>query len=195
MQWGAPPIQPITHPELYVQVSPQLRAADLARAILWEPENITKMTAKQIRRGEPASIQVDQEIACTYIHKTHKELGGTSPKFECRGRNGKTYRIKYGIKAHTTVAASRLFWVLGFGAPISTPVHVICDGCPPDPWNRSEAIEGRTAFKEAVIQKLKDGKEITISGKAEVGWSWSHDLPLVSEKAGGASRAQVEALK
>jgi hypothetical protein len=195
MQWGTPPIQPITHPEWYVQVSPQVRAANLARAILWEPKNITKMTGKQIRQGEPTSLQVDQEIACTYIQKTHKELGGTSSKFDCQGQNRKTYRIKYGIKSHTTVAASRLLWALGFGAPISTPVRVICDGCPPDPWKKADPIEGRTVFKEAVIQKLQDGKEITVSGKAEVGWSWNHDLPLLSEKAGGATRAQVDALK
>src|SRR5262249_19584754 len=54
---------------------------------------------------------------------------------------------------------------------------------------------GRTTFKDAVIQKMKEGKEITISGEAEVGWSWKNDLPLVSDKRGGATRAQVDALK
>src|SRR5262249_24468881 len=134
-------------------------------------------------------------LSCTYIRKTRKELGGTSPKFECKGPNGEIYRAKYGTKMHTAVAASRLFWALGFGAAISTPIEVICDGCPPDPWKKPEPIQGKTRFKEAVLQKLKDGKEITIQGKAEVGWSWKTDLPLVSDQAGGATRAQVDALK
>src|SRR5262249_6471719 len=112
-----------------------------------------------------------------------------------RGQNGKTYRIKYGVKAHTTVAASRLLWALGFGAAISTPVEVICADCPRDPWNKPQPIQGETSFKEAVNQKTKEGKEITIQGEAEVGWSWKKDLPLVSDAAGGAPRAQVDALK
>src|SRR5262249_39624984 len=110
-------------------------------------------------------------------------------------RDGETYRVKYGIKAHTTVAASRLFWALGFGATISTPVKVICDGCPPDPWNKHGAVERKNTFKEAVVQEMKKGKEITIFDKAELGWSWKNDLPLVSEKQGGATVAQVDALK
>src|SRR5262250_324045 len=44
-------------------------------------------------------------------------------------------------------------------------------------------------------KKEKTEKEITIQGKAEVGWSWKKDLPLVSDAAGGATRAQVDALK
>jgi len=176
-------------------VSPQSRAAYLAQAILWEPQNIAEVTAERIRQGEPTSLQPDQDVSCTYLYKTHEDLGGTSPKFECQGQNRKTYRIKYGVKAHTTVAASRLLWALGFGAAISTPVKVMCAGCPPDPWNKPQPIQGKTSFKEAVIQKLKEGKEITIQGKAEVGWSWKKDLPLVSNAAGGATRAQIDALK
>ena len=89
------------------------------------------------------------------------------------------------------IAAS---WALGFGAAISTPVKVICAGCPKDPWNKPQPIQGKTIFKETVIQELKRGKEITIQGKAEVGWSWKKDLPLVSNAAGGATRAQIDAL-
>jgi hypothetical protein len=195
MQWVPSPVRPITQPEWYIQVSPQARAAYLAQAILWEPQNTAEMTAEQIRQGEPTSLQPDQDVSCTYLYKTHEDLGGTSPKFECQGQNGKTYRIKYGVKAHTTVAASRLLWALGFGAAISTPVKVMCASCPPDPWNTPQPIQGKTIFKEAVIQELKRGKEITIQGKAEVGWSWKKDLPLVSNAAGGATRAQIDALK
>jgi hypothetical protein len=124
-----------------------------------------------------------------------QELGGMSPKFDCRARNGKTYRIKYGVKAHTSVAASRLLWALGFGAVISTPVKVRCYGCSSDPWNRLRPIDGENTFGDGVVQQLKEGKEITLPGEAEVGWSWKNDLPLVSEKEGGATRAQVDALK
>ena len=98
-----------------------------------------------------------------------------SPKFECRAVDGETYRIKYGINAHTTVAASRLLWALGFGAAISTPVKVTCDACSSDPWNRLRPIDGKNTFRDAVVQQLKEGKEITLPGEAEVGWSWRND--------------------
>jgi hypothetical protein len=195
IQWEPSPIERITHPEWYLQVSTQVRAAYVSRAILWESRNITDLSADEVRRGEPTDLRPGQLISCTYLYKTHKELGGNSPKFECQGPEGETYRVKYGMKAHTTVVASRLFWALGFGAPISTPVKVICARCPLDPWNMPRPVEGENTFQEAVIQETKKGKEITPHGKAEVGWSWKNDLPLVSEKQGGATEAQVDALK
>jgi hypothetical protein len=167
----------------------------MSRAILWEPRDITELSAEDIRQGESAAFQPDQLISCTYLYKTHKQLRGTTPKFECQGADGKTYRIKYGVKSHTTVAASRLFWALGFGAPASTPVKVVCHGCPPDPWHKPEAVQGENTFKDAVIQEMKKGKEITVWNKAELGWNWKNDLSLVSEEQGGATRAQVDALK
>src|SRR5215467_7396606 len=90
MQWVPTQVRPITQPEGYIQVSPHARAAYLAQAILWEPQNTAEMTADQIRRGEPTSLQPDQEVSCTYLYETHKDLGGTSPKFECQGQDRKT---------------------------------------------------------------------------------------------------------
>lgn len=196
MHWQGRQREPITHPKSYIQVTPQVRASYLARAIVWERPDMRTMTADRVRLGEPTSLQPDKRVSCTYVYKTHEEIGGSTPKFDCRDKNGKIYRIKYGkVKPHTTVAASRLLWVLGFGEATSTPIHVICTDCSPDPWKRPQPVEGETTFNEAVIQNLKAGKEITLQGKAEVGWSWSKDLPLVSEEAGGATRAQVDALK
>jgi hypothetical protein len=178
-----------------MQVTPEERFAYVSRAIVWEPPHIAKLTAESIRMGEPASLKPDEQISCTYLRKSHKELGGLTPKFECETRDKKTYRIKYGMKAHTTVVTSRLLWALGFGASISTPVHVTCDGCSADPWNKPDPIQGKTTFIEAVVQEMKPGKEITITGLAEVGFSWKKDLPLVSHNNGGATRAQLDALK
>lgn len=195
MQWAGNPVEPIIHHEFFIEVPPEVRANYLARAILWEPRNISELTAEQVREGESDSLQPGQEVHCTYLHKTPKELGGSSPKFECRGDDGEIYHIKYGIKAHTSVAASRLFWALGFGAAISTPITVVCKGCPPDPWKMPEEFAEETTFTEAAVVKPKPGKEITILGKEEVGWSWKKDLPLVSREAGGATLAQIDALK
>src|SRR5262249_29259591 len=61
--------------------------------------------------------------------------------------------------------------------------------------NKHGTIGGKNTFKEAVVQEMKIGKEITIYDKAELGWSWKNDLPLVSEKQGGATEAEVDALK
>ena len=195
LHWVGSPVEPITHPEWYLQVTPEERSAYVSRAIVWEPPNIAGLTADLIRMGEQTSLKPDEQISCTYTSKSKKELGGLTPKFECETADKKTYRIKYGMKAHTTVVTSRLLWALGFGAPISTPVRVICDGCSPDPWNKPDPIQGKTTFIEAVVQDMKAGKEITITGLAEVGFSWKKDLPLVSHKNGGATRAQLDALE
>jgi hypothetical protein len=194
LDWKGSPVEPITHPEWYMQVTPEERSAYVSRAIVWEPPKIAELTAESIRMGEPTSLKPDEQISCTYVHKSHKELGGLTPKFECETTDKKTYRIKYGIKAHTTVVTSRLLWALGFGASISTPVHVICDGCSEDPWNKPDPIQGKTTFIEAFVQDMKEGKEITLTGLAEVGFSWKKDFPRVSDKNGGASRAQLDAL-
>src|SRR5215470_1052544 len=74
MQWVPSPVRPITQPERYIQVSPQARAAYLAQAILWEPQNTAEMMAEQIRRREPTSLQPDQDVSCTYLCKTQEDL-------------------------------------------------------------------------------------------------------------------------
>jgi hypothetical protein len=187
---------PIEHSEGYIQVDRETRAEFIARARLWELHNINALTPGNIRSGQKTNLTNDQAITCDYVPEKKQELGGSTPKFRCIGSGGQTYHVKYGKpKAYTAVVASRLLWALGYGADISTPVRVICNGCPHDPWNHPVKISGRTRFDEAVIDELQKGKEITLSGKTEVGWSWKKDLPLVSEQKGGAPKAQVDGLK
>jgi hypothetical protein len=191
--WSKP--EPLTHPEYYIQVDPGTRAAYIARAQLWQPRNISALTPAGIRAGEKSALRNDQEITCNYVQRTKEQLGGRAPKFECVSKDGQTYRVKYGKpKAYTTVAASRLFWALGYGADIVTPVKVTCQGCSPDPWKNPAQSKGQVRFDEATVEKLQPGKEITLKGKSEVGWSWKKDLPLVSAEKGGATRGQVDGL-
>ena len=96
------------------------------------------------------------------------------------GANGEVY---------AEVAATRLLWALGFGADRMYPVRVICRGCPPEFGGVAQA-DGSRLFDPAVIERKMPGDD----GPAPDGWSWQ-ELETVDEKAGGASRAQRDALK
>ena len=83
---------------------------------------------------------------------------------------------------YAEVAASRLFWALGFGADRMYPVRVVCRGCPSN-------IQGTDI---ASIQRKMPGKEIeTATGS---GWAWP-ELDLVDPTTDGAPRAERGALK
>jgi len=193
---GSPPrLTPIEHPEYFIQVNDEERAAYVAQAQLWQPTDIAKLTPDSVKAGEKTSLHNDAEIRCDYVPRTTDQLGGTTPKFECRGSDGHVYRVKYGKpKAFTSVAASRLFWALGYGADITTPVKIRCHGCSSDPWTKPQKVDTDAYFPNAIVQQLQPGKEITLRGQAEVGWSWQLDLPLVSEEMGGATKAEVDGL-
>jgi hypothetical protein len=183
-------------PEWYIQVNRETRAEIISRSRLWEPPNIAELTPAVIRAGEPSAFKNDQEITCNYVPRRRQDLGGFTPKFECEGADGHAYRVKYGRpKAYTTVVASRLLWTLGYGSDITTPVRITCIGCSRDPWKHPVHTDGQVRFDDAIISELQKGKEITLTGKTEIGWSWKKDLPLVSEKKGGATKAQVDGLK
>ena len=75
-----------------------------------------------------------------------------------------------------------MFWALGFVAERMYPVRVVCRGCP-------SAIKGTEI---ASIERKVPGKDIETPDIA--GWAWP-ELDQVDEAAGGAPRAQRDALK
>jgi len=124
-------------------------------------------------------------------------LTGNSPKFACLidGAADDEVKVKYGAtngEVYAEVAATRLFWALGFGADRMYPVTVICRGCPPD----SDAPEAKPAdertFEPAVIERKSPGWEVL--SKSDEGWSWK-ELDLVDPAVGGAPLAHRDALK
>jgi len=148
-----------------------------------------------------------QPLTCHYLSQ---ETSGTSPKFDCRLESGTTIKVKYGDSPEIAaeVAATRLLAALGFGADYVTRVQQVrCLGCPPSPYRLRRTFEH--LFIAGVFDKLLDdgqprvftnvSVERKLEGRAvEVGdvEGWSFDeLSRIEAKRGGATRAEVDALR
>ena len=94
------------------------------------------------------------------------------------GSNGEVY---------SEVAASRLFWALGFGADHMYSVKVLCDGCP-ERFGGIARANGDRLFDPAAVERKLPGREIADS------WDWD-ELDEVDAAAGGATVAERDALK
>jgi hypothetical protein len=175
-------------------VSAKIRLEAIRRAQVWHRTNVAAM---DIRRG-PAGADAftpNQLVVCDY---QKRPLTGRSPKFWCalEGDAGdNAVKVKYGAangEVFAEVAATRLLWALGFPADRMYPVRVECRGCPASLQRSGHASGTSTLFDPASIERKMDGKAIETS--ADSGWEW-RELDLVDESAGGAPRAQRDALK
>jgi hypothetical protein len=123
-----------------------------------------------------------------------RPLGGRSPKFLCKVAEGDIVKVKFGAEngeVYGEVLATRLLWALGFGADRMYPARVTCRGCPPG-LGGVEAAGNARLFEPASIERLMSGSEWQRDGAQ--GWAWN-ELNVVNPKAGGASRAERDALK
>jgi hypothetical protein len=128
-------------------------------------------------------------VECDYVKK---QLSGKSPKFACTIAPDDEVKVKFGGangEVYAEVAATRLLWALGFGADRMYPVKVICRKCPPE-FGGTERSDGNRLFDPATIERKMPGKDYP----GAAGWSWQ-ELETVDERAGGATRAQRDALK
>jgi membrane-associated phospholipid phosphatase len=157
----------------------QDRASLVSRAQVWVRADVPSM---DVRRGPdgPGALAPGQTVHCDYLEK---DFDGASKKFACRLAPGDEVKVKFGIgngEVRAEVAATRLLWALGFGADRMYPVRVVCRGCP-------ESIGA--VIEPAVIERRMPGKDLP-----DDGWTWP-ELDLIDERAGGATKAQVDALK
>src|SRR5437867_1321661 len=164
------------------------RAPVIARARVWEPVDIAAMDIKTGPTGHRA-FAFGEPVTCTYVKKV---LPGKSPKFACRIDPDDEVKVKYGgtnAEVYGEVAATRLLWALGFGADHMYSVKVICRDCPA---TLNGVIRGphEYLFDPASIERKMPGAPY----HPDDGWSWE-ELDAVDESAGGASRAQRDALK
>jgi hypothetical protein len=145
-------------------------------------------------------------VACRF---RLEEPGGTTPKFECVLSGGEVLKVKYGgtPEVAAEIAATRLVRALGFGADEVELVRTLrCFGCPREPFLVSRAVEGiglagpyergldygsHVDFDWVAAEREKAGRTV-IAG--EKGWSW-HELDAVEPDRGGATRAEVDALR
>jgi hypothetical protein len=175
-------------------VTPEERAAYLRRAIVWQPSKVASKDLLAGPQGE-GSFTFDQKVDCEYV-APNGPLTGATPKFECALKPEDVVKVKYGRKngeVYSEVAATRLFWALGFGADRMYPVQVTCRNCPIEPWYWSaEKRVPQKTFEIASIERRLAGKRIET--KEDQGWNWS-ELDTIDEKAGGAPRAHRDALK
>jgi hypothetical protein len=108
--------------------------------------------------------------------------------------DGDVVKVKFGGEngeVYGEVLATRLLWALGFGADRMYPASVTCRGCPPELGGVAAAGNARR-FDPASIERMMSGDEWQPDG-AE-GWAWN-ELNVVNPRAGGATRAERDALK
>ena len=181
-------------PHTLKKLSVAERQQVMERAQVWRPMNTSSL---DLIEGPvlPASQRIPEQVACTFVFPD-KPLGGMTPKFKCDLGKGDEVKVKYGEKngeVYAEVAATRLFWALGFGADRMYPVQVTCRNCPIEPWYwATEKRVPEKTFEIAAIERRLPGKRIQT--KEDEGWKWP-ELDTVDEKAGGAPRAHRDALK
>jgi hypothetical protein len=191
----------------------QQRIEFLRRARVWEP---TDVASKDLYNGPEGKLKiaVGAEIACDFVPKP---LAGWTEKFLCRMDDGSVVKVKYVEndrfkEVYGEVLGTRLFWALGFYADKMLPIRVRCRNCPRSPWtyvnarkNRHtlddqgrirsfppEAELGTYVFDPATIEERLDVEPI--EQHKDQGWSWN-SLDLVDERLGGATKAELDALK
>jgi len=165
---------------------------------------------RQLDLSDPPTAAVPfDRTALTECQYVPKLTTGTTPKFDCRLADGSLIKIKYGGTPErlAEVAATRLLAALGFGADEVTLLQrVRCQGCPPHPFVTRKTAEwflagwlvdrlfGRESreFNWVSVERKLPGRAIEADGFE--GWDWS-ELDRVDASAGGATRAELDALR
>jgi hypothetical protein len=162
------------------------RESLIARSRVWFPTDIPSMNLR-IGPPGPDAFEPGATVTCEYVDK---KLKGVSPKFACRLPQGDEVKVKYGGangEVYGEVAASRLLWALGFGADRMYSVRVICRRCPETVGGILRSNGDRIVDPAAIERKLP-GEELFDR------WGWE-ELDRIKEPAGGASKAERDALK
>jgi hypothetical protein len=182
------------------ELTVQERRTLLDRAEIWHPTDTARL---DLMRGpqDGGAFTLDQSVTCTF-HLPKEPLSGVTPKFECDVAPEDTVKVKYGRdngEVFAEVAASRLFWALGFFVDRMYPVKVVCLECPADPYRASaydfrlaHQTKGTILFDPAAIERKLPGEQIEVPGFK--GWSW-RELETLDLSNAGASLAHRDALK
>jgi len=173
-------------------LTPQARLDAIRKAQVWAATDVPSMDLKAGPQGEGA-FAPGETVTCDL--GPPPTGGGKTPKFVCAITKDDTLKVKYGAdngEVFAEVAASRLFWALGFGADRMYPVRVVCRGCSADPWHDPRPAPAPVTFEAASVERKMPGK--TLESKPDSGWKW-RELDLVDESRGGAPRAHRDALK
>ncbi len=174
--------------------APNQRLDAIRHAKVWTATDVRSMNVKAGPQS-PLSFAPGETVTCDFVNKPHGK--GSTPKFRCKMPSGRELKVRYGKQngeAYAQVASTRLLWALGFPANRMYPVKVVCRGCPANPFNGTPPAPGSApvTFDPATIDEEADGT--TVETTPDEGWKWK-ELASVDESAGGASRAERDALK
>ncbi|HJZ71991.1 MAG TPA: hypothetical protein VKE51_09625 [Vicinamibacterales bacterium] len=167
------------------------RMAAIRHAQVWRRTDIRSMNVTRGPQGKGA-FAPNATVTCRYYKEA---FTGTTPKFGCELPDDNRLKVRYGRdnnEIFAGVAATRLFWALGFGADVLYPVHVICRGCP-STLHGDRVADGEARFDYAAIERKMPGREMEAPSVGP-GWAWP-ELDRVDERAGGAPLAHRDALK
>lgn len=187
------------------------RDAALAAARVWAPPAVPPASADfSVNTPGPGAFDKAADVDCRF---SLEPTDGTTPKFYCTLDNGERIKVKYGIaipngEVPAEIAATRLLAALGFPVDRMNRVHSVrCRGCPPLPQQALQCLakeepaavclQGASpdrivTFEQVVIERPLDGDKIQAA--KDQGWSW-YELEKIDPKAGGSSRAEVDALR
>ena len=178
----------------------------------WDARKRLLARAKVLYAAPPptAELHLDQWISDVDCRFVPKRSSGTTAKFDCRLQSGEIVKVKYGWtpERYGEVAATGLLHALGFPADrVAMAAHVRCFGCPRWPFEMHALAEQfllDRAFERAIdyssshefdwvsVERKLPGRAIGVDNLK--GWDWQ-ELALIDEGAGGASPAEVDALR
>jgi len=203
-------------------ISAAERTQAIRNALVWQPIDPTTLDVIQGPRFAAGThYGLGETVRCTFVDPDTLAgpLGGMTQKFLCRTAQGEVIKVSYDLdngEVFADVAASRLLWMLGFGAHSISSVRVVCDNCPEDPWgwyNLSPAqrqlyrasrqlserppwsawtqrfIPGQRVFIPATVETRHPGWEIEQS-KGQ-GWRFG-ELALVSQQNASLAAEQKQ---
>ena len=186
-----------------------IREDALARARVWAPPR-TPVAQVDFSRNPPGpgAFDAGANVDCDF---RVEPVNGSTPKFVCTLPGGGKIKVKYGTpngELPAEVAATRLLAALGFPTDRMYRVRSVrCRGCPLLPQQALQCLEQRqpaaiclqgatpegvVTFAPAVIERPLDGTKI--ESDTTRGWSW-YELDKIDAKAGGSSRAEIDALR
>jgi len=142
-----------------VRLSPKTRLNDIRHAQVWERTDIPSMNLRTGPVG-PGAFAPGATVTCRYIKK---EMSGNSPKFTCVIPPEDEVKVKFGRdngEVYAEVAATRLFWALGFPVDRMYPVRVRCDGCPPAAGVTQVGLDHALLFDPASIERKFKGRAL-----------------------------------
>ena len=94
-------------------VRPSVRLDAIHRAQVWEATDVASMDLRTGPKGHGA-FAPEETVRCKYLQKV---MSGNSPKFTCVLPPDDEMKVKFGREngeVYAEVAATRLFWALGF---------------------------------------------------------------------------------